>query len=101
MDYRKEVEERKKKIEEIEAELEEIKSQWAKTCPVVIKDAITLTDENSYTYIGKKMEVRQISIQRRWKDWGFKLRGPLLKKDGTPGENWGECFLNLEGEGER
>lgn len=63
---------------------EDVVSKYA---PVKEGDVIEI---NGHSHNGKKMLVEKVVFRRCWGRYEFYARGPVLKKDGTPGQNWGE-----------
>lgn len=62
--------------------------------PAKIGDIIEVT---GYSFRGKQMQVARIFlVQHSPTRWVWRLSGPVLKKDGTPGNQTGETSYEIE-----
>lgn len=75
-------------IASLEKQIGRIKENVAiKYAPVKVGEIIYT---NGYTHKGKKIVVEQVVFRSRFGRYEFCARGPVLKKDGSPGLIWGD-----------
>ena len=80
---------------EADKEIDRISKVMAqKFCPIKIGDIVTVND---FTHTGKQMQVKTVAVMRRWGEvHGFHARGPIIRKDGTPGVQFGLHFREMK-----
>jgi hypothetical protein len=85
----------KKQLEEIDGLIQGLKKerygvldQWIEEeCPVKVGDTVRV---NGYAHRGKMMVVRSVRIKEWASKYEWSVIGPIIKKDGTPGQQDGE-----------
>lgn len=69
-----------RRIIELDKRREEILEEWKTEAPHKVGDIIAV---EGYSYQGKQMKINRIDIVRGWRRYFWRIRGNVLKKDGT------------------
>jgi len=92
----REVEEMQEQIKQLDDAIHNLKKKVIEeNCPVKIGDVVEVT---GYSNNGKMMEIHSIELcNYGWKEthYEYKIKGKVIKKDGTVGKNNGENRIKV------